>query len=198
MIPEISSRRSIRQFTGEPVSREEILAVLEAGNRAPSAKNRQPWRFLVLTGKAKSEAVEAMRRGIERERQGNAMLPSSARHLAGAEYTARIMEQAPALVLVSNPLGNPPDRPLSPEERMYELANLQSVGACVENICLEAEARGLGSLWICDIFFAYEELSRLAGMEGELAAAVALGHPAEHPAPRPRRKLADIVEWRED
>ena len=197
MIPEIQSRRSIRQFTDQPVSRQQILAVLEAGNRAPSAKNRQPWRFLVLTGKAKSEAVAAMRRGIERERGGEALLPGSARHLAGAEYTARIMEQAPAVVLISNPLGTPLDAQLSPEERVYELANLQSLGACVQNICLEAEAQGLGSLWICDIFFAYQELSRLEGMEGELAAAVALGYAAEHPAARPRKKLEDIVEWRE-
>lgn len=197
MIPEIQSRRSIRQYTSQPVSRQQILAVLEAGNRAPSAKNRHPWRFLVLTGKAKSDAVSAMRRGIERERNGEALLPGSARHLAGAEYTARIMEQAPAVIFISNPLGTPLDAQLSPEERVYELANFQSLGACIQNICLEAEAQGLGSLWICDIFFAYEELSRLAGMEGELAAAVALGYAAEHPAARPRKKLEEIVEWRE-
>ncbi len=198
MIPEISARRSIRQYTGEPVSREEILALLEAGNRAPSAKNRQPWRFLVLTGKAKAEAVEAMRQGIARERQGDALLPGSTRHLAGAEYTARIMEQAPVVIFVANPYGTPPCQPLDPEERVYELANLQSIGACIENICLEAAARGLGTLWVCDLFFAYEELSRLAGMEGELAAAIVVGHPAETPSPRPRRKIEDIVEWREN
>lgn len=198
MIPAISSRRSIRQYTGDPVSREDVLAILEAGNRAPSAKNRQPWRFLVLTGKAKARAAEAMRQGIARERQGKALLPGSTRHLAGAEYTARIMDQAPVVVLVANPYGTPLSRALDPEERVYELANLQSIGACIENICLEAAARGLGTLWICDLFFAYEELSRLAGMEGELAAAIAVGHPAENPSPRPQRKIETIVEWRED
>ena len=94
MISEISSRRSIRRYTGEPVSREQILALLEAGNRAPSAKNRQPWHFLVLMGKAKADAVEAMRQGIAREKAGDALLPGSSRYLPGAEHTADIVEQA--------------------------------------------------------------------------------------------------------
>lgn len=197
MISEISSRRSIRRYTDEPVSREQILALLEAGNRAPSAKNRQPWRFLVLTGEAKAAAVEAMRQGIAREKEGEALLPGSSRHLPGAEYTADIAEQAPVLILVSNSYGYRLDDRLLPEQRIYDLANLLSMGACVENICLEAEAQGLGSLWICDIFFAYEELSRLARMPGQLVTAVAIGHSAEHPSPRPRRRIEEITAWRE-
>ncbi|QGY38609.1 nitroreductase family protein [Pseudodesulfovibrio cashew] len=43
------SRRSIRKYTDEPVSREEIAAILEAGRWAPSGLNNQPWRFLVVT-----------------------------------------------------------------------------------------------------------------------------------------------------
>lgn len=197
MISEINSRRSIRRYTGEPVSREQILALLEAGNRAPSAKNRQPWRFLVLTGKAKDEAVEAMRQGIAREKAGDALLPGSSRHLPGAEHTADIVEHAPVLILVSNPYGYKLDDRLLPEQRIYDLANLLSVGACVQNICLEAEAQGLGSLWICDIFFAYEELSRRFWMPGQIVTAVAIGHPDESPVPRPRQPLKEITEWRE-
>ena len=197
MISEISSRRSIRRYTGEPVSREQILALLEAGNRAPSAKNRQPWHFLVLMGKAKADAVEAMRQGIAREKAGDALLPGSSRYLPGAEHTADIVEQAPVLILISNPYGYRLDARLLPEQRVYDLANLLSVGACVQNICLEAEAQGLGSLWICDIFFAYEELSRRFWMPGTSATAVAIGHPDERPAPRPRQSLKDAVEWRE-
>lgn len=44
----IRQRRSIRNFTGQPVSREQIEAVLEAGRFAPSGLNNQPWRFLVV------------------------------------------------------------------------------------------------------------------------------------------------------
>ena len=42
-------RRSIRKFTGDPVSRDELTAILEAGQWAPSGMNNQPWRFLVVT-----------------------------------------------------------------------------------------------------------------------------------------------------
>ncbi len=45
----ILKRRSIRKFTGEPVSREDIRKILEAGRWAPSGLNNQPWRFLVIT-----------------------------------------------------------------------------------------------------------------------------------------------------
>lgn len=44
----ILKRRSIRKFTSESVSREEILQILEAGRWAPSGLNNQPWRFMVL------------------------------------------------------------------------------------------------------------------------------------------------------
>ncbi|WFS61846.1 nitroreductase [Pseudodesulfovibrio thermohalotolerans] len=44
----IRERRSIRRFTNEPVTREELAAILEAGRWAPSGLNNQPWRFLVI------------------------------------------------------------------------------------------------------------------------------------------------------
>ncbi len=47
----ITKRRSIRQFTGEPVEREKLETVLKAAMAAPSANNKRPWRFLVVTQK---------------------------------------------------------------------------------------------------------------------------------------------------
>jgi nitroreductase len=46
------ARRSIRKYTGEPVTEAEITSLLEAGMAAPSASNRKPWHFCVITGKA--------------------------------------------------------------------------------------------------------------------------------------------------
>lgn len=45
----IFSRRSIRQYSGEPVSDAEITSLLQAGMAAPSASNRKPWHFVVVT-----------------------------------------------------------------------------------------------------------------------------------------------------
>jgi nitroreductase len=51
-IEAISSRRSIRRFRGDPVPQRDLLTILEAGRLAPSARNRQPWHFVVVTDKA--------------------------------------------------------------------------------------------------------------------------------------------------
>lgn len=49
LLPEIERRASVRSYTDEPVSEESLERILEAGRRAPSAKNRQSWRFVVVT-----------------------------------------------------------------------------------------------------------------------------------------------------
>jgi len=49
----IFARRSIRAYTGEPVSGEVIMKLLEAGMAAPSSMNRKPWHFIVVTGREK-------------------------------------------------------------------------------------------------------------------------------------------------
>jgi len=51
----IISRRSIRQFTSEPISNEVITDILEVAARAPSGTNIQPWKVHVLTGSMKNE-----------------------------------------------------------------------------------------------------------------------------------------------
>lgn len=54
---ELFHRVSVRRFTGEAVSREELLAILRAGMQAPSAINQQPWEFYVVTDKATLAAL---------------------------------------------------------------------------------------------------------------------------------------------
>jgi nitroreductase len=51
ILPEILARRSIRAFTAEPLEKEQVERIIEAGRLAPSAKNRQEWRFLVIQKK---------------------------------------------------------------------------------------------------------------------------------------------------
>ena len=195
MLSEIVNRRSIRAYLPQPVSRKDIETVLQAGALAPSAKNRQPWRFTVALAKKKAEALAAMAQGLEEERR-RPLLPESAQFLGGAERTLAVMEQAPAIIFVTNPLGRDPRQARTTDEWVFELCNAQSLGACLENMTLQASALGLGSLWICDIFFAYPELSRWLDREGGLVAAVALGLPNEAPGARPRRSFQEIVEWR--
>ena len=174
-----------------------IEEVIEAGMLAPSSKNRQPWKFVVTSGKAKCEALAAMEKGLHREKKAP-LLPGCTQYIGGAEHTLRIMEQAPVVIFIVNILGIDIHSVLTPEDRIYEMCNAQSIGAAIENMSLEAEELGLGSLWICDTCFAYDELNRWLGADGELIAALALGYADEQPAARPRKGLEEVTEWRVD
>lgn len=172
MIEAMEQRRSIRAYEDRPVSRELLEEILRAGTLAPSSKNRQPWRFVVVTGQAKAEMLAVMKAGLEREKT------------------------APAVIFVVNALGLDLYASLTPEERIFELCNVQSIGAAVENMSLAAVELGLGSLWICDVFFAYQELTEWLNAKGGLLAALAVGYAAEDPPPRPRKPVETVTEWR--
>lgn len=195
MIQTIVDRRSIRKYKADNVPQSMIEEIIKAGTLAPSSKNRQPWKFVVVTGDSKEEMILAMEKGLKREKQ-SPLLPASAEHLGGAEYTLDIMKQAPVVIFVMNTLGQDINIPLSTEERISEICNVQSIGAAIENMTLTAAELGLGSLWICDTFFAYEELCTWLNTEGQLAAALAVGYADESPEARPRKDIQSIVEWR--
>lgn len=133
--------------------------------------------------------------GLQREKN-SPLLPGSACFLGGAVHTLGIMRQAPVLIFIVNPMGRALHAALTLEERVFELCNAQSVGAAVENMALAATELGLGSLWICDTYFAYPELCEWLGSDGELLAAMAVGYAQEAPPARPRKSMADAVEWR--
>ena len=54
----LESRKSIRKYKKDPIPRETIERILAAGMQAPSGKNRQNWRFFVVTGKKRDEYLE--------------------------------------------------------------------------------------------------------------------------------------------
>lgn len=58
LLPEIELRASVRSFTDEPISEEALARILEAGRLAPSAKNRQSWRFVVITDVGIRERIQ--------------------------------------------------------------------------------------------------------------------------------------------
>ena len=59
MLENILNRRSIRKYTPEPVSEEQIRLLLECAMQAPSAMNGQPWRFVVIDDRATLDALRA-------------------------------------------------------------------------------------------------------------------------------------------
>ena len=106
------------------------------------------------------------------------------------------MAQAPATIFIFNPEGLHPwlMRPI--DQMFWDVVNIQSIGAAIQNMLLAAEDLGLGSLWICDVFAAYEELGRWLGESAQMIAAVSFGYPDEQPAARPRKSVDEVTRWR--
>lgn len=196
MLEAIKNRRSIRKFKEDEVPRHMIEEIIQSGVLAPSAKNRQPWKFVVVSGNAKADMVSAMGNGLERERE-RPLLPNVSQYISGASYTLKIMEKAPVTIFIVNPVGVDIHSSLTEEEHIEELCNAQSIGAAIENMILTATELGLGSLWICDTYFAYDELQTYLNTEGELIAALTIGYADEAPNARPRKSMDEVVEWRD-
>ena len=177
----IQKRRSIRKYLPKKVEKEILKKILQQGILAPSAKNGQPWRFVVIQEdeNLKNEIADLVQKsGEERIAQG--------KKGESIINTANIMKQAPVLILVFN----------SFEEHFLE-PNMQSIGACIENICLAATNLGLGSLWIANTNYAKTEIEGLfPKQEGSLTAAISLGYADENPSARPRKNLEEVTIWK--
>ncbi len=184
----IASRRSIRKFKSDPLPDEILQKILLAATQAPSGKNRQPWRFIVVQGEKRAEMLNIMRQGIAHAKEQRGESGSS-------EWSAYVMEQAPVTVFVFNPDGIHPWLAHSIDQNFDDLVNVQSVGAAIQNMLLAAQALGVGSLWICDVFYAYEELLHWLGESCQMVAAVSLGYADEKPDARSRKPVSEVTRW---
>ena len=184
----IAQRRSIRKFKGDPVPDEVIEQILHAGTLAPSGKNRQPWRFYVVKEDRRDEMVRVMRGGM-------AHLADLGVPLGSAEWTAKVMERAPVTVFIYNENAEFGEPPQDIGDVLGNLVDVQSIGAAIQNMLLAALELGVGSLWICDVFYAYEELCAWLGEKHQMIAAVSFGYPDEKPGARPRKPVSEVTAW---
>ncbi len=185
----IESRRSIRRFKPDALPRETIEMILDAARLAPSGKNNQPWQFVVVQGDEREAMSEALQEGLKARKDEG--VPTGS-----AEYTFRIMKDAPAIVFVFNSKNPGPWEEKTLMDQIQSIVNIQSIGGAIQSMLLRAQELGVGSLWICDTFAAYPELTGWLGWSGLLVAAVVLGYADEAPAKRPRQPLKELVEWR--
>lgn len=182
----IAARRSIRKFKATPIPEPVLETILCAGIQAPSGKNKQPWKFIVVKGDKRAEMCRVMRAGMdETKAQGEGT--------GSAEWTLKVMEQAPVTVFVFNPEGRKPWEPHNIGQMFEDVVDIQSIGAAIQNMLLAAQDQGVGSLWICDVFFAYLPLCDWLGEPGEMIAAVSLGYADESPIARSRKPYNEVV-----
>ncbi len=191
----IFARRSIRKFTKQKVPKNLINEMINAARMAPSAKNRQPWRFIVLGGEHKTEFERRMEYGLLRE-ETEPILPRSRFGLPDAKNTLKIIREAPLLIVIENSNGKSPFDLIDCDDRVTEICDSLSIGAAVQNMLLTAESLGLGTLWIANTCFAYAELTEFLKINGQLIGAVATGYADEAPPPRSRKSVEEITEYR--
>ncbi len=146
----VGNVRAMRRLKPDPVPRELIERVLEAGVQAPSGQNKQPWAFLVLEGaEEKKWFAERYAQAIASRsgrRDGPAPDDNSklARQLRALTYQIEHMHESPVLVVVCGER----DWPFRvPQEERVGLAppNYGAVYPCVQNMLLACRALGLGA-----------------------------------------------------
>ncbi len=184
-ISAIKNRRSVRKYKDEPISNDKIRELLRLSALAPSGKNRQPWNFVVLQGSPKQECLDILHnKALDIKKQGE--------DTGSCLSSVRTMRQAPVLILILNPYSDTSREQLDTHQLSVDT---QSLGAAIENMLLAATDMGLGSLWVCDIFYAEEEIMSWLERDDELVAAVAVGYAAEQPDTPERKDLQNIVSW---
>ncbi len=189
-------RRSIRRYRPEPVPDELLRRLLTAAIWAPSAHNRQPWRFAVVTTKARKAALaEAMaerwqedmtRAGVPAE-EIRARLQRSRQRLTGP----------PALVVGCMTLRDMDayaDSRLAEAERIMAM---QSLALALGNLMLAAHREGLGSCWMCAPLFAPDAVRTALELpaDWEPQAIITLGWPDESRTSS-RKPLEKVVVWK--
>lgn len=209
-IDAILSRRSTRRFSDAPLDEGILRRVLAAGVAAPSAKNRQPWRFSVVTdGALRSRIAELMERRAREMRAADgagdeAILSVKVGSLLDS---ARCVRQAPCTVFVRYAFdeawfgGN--ERGWDLAIRDLEAVDLLGIGACIENMSLAATSMGVASLWNCDVLYVGSSISELLGDEGPIVAALVLGFAAAEgraisqglPIRSGRMPVEEVSEW---
>lgn len=199
-------RRTIRVFRAEPVPDDTLLTLVEAAGLAPSAANKQPWRFLVVRDRA---LIAELARETETELARIQGAVADDLKAEFASYTHRFvsLRGAPALVVpifrplpgLSMLLAQPTDPGLVDRLRDLEShASVVSIAMAMQNLLLAATELGIGTCCATAPLVAAKNLARVLNVPDgwRIAALIAVGYPAETPENPGRKPVSSIMKWR--
>ena len=167
----LESRRSIRKFTTDNVGDDVILDSIKSAILAPSAHNRQPWKFKIVSKEEKGKIAAALR---EKTKD----IPGHT-----GVHTAGIIDDANQLIVVFI------DNQISENRDM----DILSIGGAIENMILSLNDMGLGSVWIGNTNLIAEEISDILNVNLETVSSIAIGKPDQSPKPRPRKDIEEVI-----
>ncbi len=172
----IKARHSVRAFTRDEVSDDEIKILVHAANAAPSAHNQQAWRFLILRGERKQALAQLVTaRSADFPKPAAALLRMGAKSILSAPVviavanTGDLIRHGTELFKVEKETAHD----------FFRTMEIQSSAAAVENLLLAATSLGLGTVWLGVLYLIKDDVLRFLGEpEGEFMAVVPVGLPA--------------------
>ncbi|APV50710.1 hypothetical protein BWI17_14060 [Betaproteobacteria bacterium GR16-43] len=201
----IRSRRSIRRYKPEAPPRETIEALIAVAALAPSASNKQPWRFFACDDRATIDRMAAaVQESVDRiAARVDARLMEQFR--AYGDYFVRFREAPVVIVPVFREMAVlshlvDADVDAADRERIAELefnSGIVSASLALQNLMLYAHSIGLGSSSMTGPLLAAPAIKAILGIppSWRIVAMVPVGFPAEAPAPTPRKAVEDVVRW---
>lgn len=185
VLDNIYQRRSVRNFSDKEVSDEVIKEIIRAGTYAPTAVNKQPWRFVVITNKQLIEEYDERAKKAFLAAYKNTENPDMVGFLQFlSKPVTRIFYGAPVLILVF----------ASPN-----VINEHDCALAAENMMLAAHSLGIGSCWIGlagGLGYDMEFLKEVGVPEGhKLIAPLIFGYPTKHNLKAPARNADVVLKW---
>ena len=176
----IQERRSIRRFESRPVDPSMIDNLLEAAVWAPSAHNRQPWRFVVIS----DEAQRRLLADRMAERLASDLRADGVSEEAISADTSRSRTRiggAPILFLVCICMADMDHYPDGARQNLERMMAVQSASMAAQNLLLMAHAHGLGACWLCAPMFCPDVVAAVLNLPSDFEpqGLIAAGHPTE-------------------
>ena len=176
----IFTRRSIRRYQERPVPPEMVEQLLTAATWAPSAHNRQPWRFVIMEDAGtKTRLAAAMGERLRRDLAADGLDAAAIERDAGRAH-ARI-SGAPLLILLCLTLADMDDYPDARRRAHETTMAVQSVAMAGQNLLLAAHALGLGACWLCAPLFCPDVVGATLALplDWQPQGLITAGYPAE-------------------
>lgn len=192
----LQGRRSIRRYQDRPVAREVIEQILTAAMWAPSAHNRQPWRFCVVTAAdAKQRLSARMSEQWRRDLGADGADPAFVEKRVAISH-ARITGAA-ALIVAAVSMEEMDVYPDAKRADAEWIMAVQSTALACQNLLLAAHHYGLGACWMCAPLFVPDLVRNVLDLPAAWhpQALITLGYPAETKE-KDRVPLDQRVIWR--